>query len=56
MSVFEGEADVTRALEVWGRRAAEFAFIWPRAGVSSQTVVPGLGAELNLTIPEQPGS
>jgi 2-C-methyl-D-erythritol 4-phosphate cytidylyltransferase len=47
-------AALTRALEVWGRRAAEFVFVWPRAGAPAATSVPSPGAALNLTIPEHP--
>ena len=34
-------ADLTRALEVLGRRATDFAFVWPRpAGVDERTALP----------------
>ncbi len=54
----QDEADVTRALEVFGRRAPDYAFLWPRPVVGAPTLVPmpSQGAELNVTIPEQPAN
>ncbi|MBI5495421.1 MAG: 2-C-methyl-D-erythritol 4-phosphate cytidylyltransferase [Deltaproteobacteria bacterium] len=49
-------ADLTRALEVWGRRAPEFAFIWPRPSTREEeaTIITPGPSELNVTIPERP--
>jgi len=48
----EDEADLTRALEAWGRRATEYAFIWPRPA-DDHTQLHARN-ELNLTIPDAP--
>lgn len=50
------EVDVTRALEVFGRRAPDYAFLWPRPAVAAPTLVPmpASGAAINATIPERP--
>lgn len=50
----EEEADLTRALEAWGRRATEYAFIWPRP--SDENTQSHARAELNMTIPDTPPS
>jgi hypothetical protein len=51
------EADLNRALEAWGRRAPEYAFIWPRSTeevTPDSPAAPPAGAEVNFTIPDRP--
>ncbi|MEW5855556.1 MAG: 2-C-methyl-D-erythritol 4-phosphate cytidylyltransferase [Myxococcota bacterium] len=63
----EDEADLTRALEAWGRRATEYTFLWPRPGEAGEGSLGQPGPEVttegffntpmdvtNVTIPDTP--